>query len=209
MITCCDKSVRPSPNTNQAAVVEPIFAWYTDVGQSPSLYQVAKRLSEAQIPTPGAANAGMWPRYAAFFAHRPIWGSPTEAGPAPAHRRKSALQPVGTDQSHQPVPAEVWIAVPVPAIISEATFAAAQHHLDRNVQRARRHHTTYAYILRGLVSCSQCRLTCGGHPLHPGYHYYFYRGEESDWRAPPQLGAIPFSDRTSGMPLLAYSLTEE
>ena len=36
----------------QAAVVEQIFVWYTDVSQSPSLYQVAKRLSEAQIPTP-------------------------------------------------------------------------------------------------------------------------------------------------------------
>ena len=30
----------------QAAVVEQIFVWYTDVSQSPSLYQVAKRLSE-------------------------------------------------------------------------------------------------------------------------------------------------------------------
>jgi hypothetical protein len=36
----------------QAAVVEQMFAWYTDPGQTPSLYQVAKRLSEAQIPTP-------------------------------------------------------------------------------------------------------------------------------------------------------------
>src|SRR5438046_1534679 len=34
----------------QAAVVEQMFAWDTDPGQTPSLYQVAKRLSEAQIP---------------------------------------------------------------------------------------------------------------------------------------------------------------
>ena len=32
------------------------------------------------------------------------------------------------------------------------------------------------YLLRGLVSCGQCRLTCGGRTLHPGYHYYFCRG---------------------------------
>ena len=36
----------------QAAVVEHMFAWYTDTGQTPSLYQVAKRLSDAHIPTP-------------------------------------------------------------------------------------------------------------------------------------------------------------
>src|SRR5216117_749836 len=36
----------------QAAVVEQLFAWYTDPGQTPSLYQVAQRLSEAQMPTP-------------------------------------------------------------------------------------------------------------------------------------------------------------
>src|SRR5213594_4070997 len=36
----------------QAAVVEQMFAWYTDTGQAPSLYAVAKRLSDAHIPTP-------------------------------------------------------------------------------------------------------------------------------------------------------------
>jgi len=36
----------------QAAVVEHMFAWSTDASQAPSLSQVAKRLSEAQIPTP-------------------------------------------------------------------------------------------------------------------------------------------------------------
>jgi site-specific DNA recombinase len=71
--------------------------------------------------------------------------------PAPARRRKSALQPVGSGQSDQPAPAEEWIAVLVPAIISEATFEAAQRRLDRNVQMARRNNTTYEYLLRGLV----------------------------------------------------------
>ena len=66
--------------------------------------------------------------------------------------------------------------MPVPAIISEETFEAAQYRLHRNVQMARRNNTTYTYLLRGLVSCGQCRLTCGGRTLHPGYHYYFCRG---------------------------------
>jgi len=40
---------------------------------------------------------------------------------------------------------EEWIAVPVPAIISEETFEAAQHRWHRNVHMARRNKTTYAY----------------------------------------------------------------
>lgn len=34
------------------------------------------------------------------------------------------------------------MAVPVPAILSEETFAAAQRRLDRHVPMARRHNTT-------------------------------------------------------------------
>src|SRR6266705_3584398 len=168
----------------QAAVVEHMFAWYTDPSQPPSLYQVAKRLSDAQIPTPRGGKR--WN----VASVRGILRSPTYTGvaysgrtrPAPARRRKSALQPVGPGQSQQPAPAEEWIAVPVPALISEETFDAAQHRLDRNVQMARRNNTTYAYLLRGLVSCGQCRLACGGRTLHPGYHYYFCRGRTDSLR---------------------------
>ena len=168
----------------QAAVVEQMFAWYTDAGQAPSLYQVAKRLSDAHIPTPRGGTR--WN----VASVRGILRSPTYTGvaysgrtrPAPARRRKSALQPVGPGQSQQPAPVEEWIAVPVPAIISEETFEAAQHRLNRNVQMARRNNTTYTYLLRGLVSCGQCRLTCGGRTLHPGYHYYFCRGRTDSLR---------------------------
>ena len=128
----------------QAAVVEQLFAWYTDPGQTPSLYQVAQRLSEAQMPTPRGGQR--WN----VTSVRGILRSPTSTGvaysgrtrPTPARQRKSALQPVGPGQSQQPAPAEEWIAVPVPALISEETFQAAQHRLDRNVHMARRHHTT-------------------------------------------------------------------
>ena len=128
----------------QAAVVEQIFAWDTDVSPSPSLYQVAKRISEAQIPPPRGGKR--WN----VASVRGILRSPAYTGiaysgrsrPAPALRRKSALQPVGPGQSQQPAPAEEWMAVPVPAIVSEALFEAAQHRLDRNTQMARRNNTT-------------------------------------------------------------------
>lgn len=131
----------------QAAVVEQMFAWYDDPGQLVSLYEVAKRLSDAQIPTPRGGKR--WN----VASVRGILRSPAYMGiaysgrtqPAPARRRKSALQPVGSGQSEQPAPADQWIAVPVPAIISQETFEAVQQRLDRNIQRARRHNTTYEY----------------------------------------------------------------
>jgi len=60
--------------------------------------------------------------------------------------------------------------------MSQETFEAAQSRLERNRQMARRNNTTYEYLLRGRVSCGQCRLACGGRTLSPGYHYYFCRG---------------------------------
>jgi site-specific DNA recombinase len=60
------------------------------------------------------------------------------------------------------------MAMPVPAIIAQATCAAAQPRLERNVQLARRNNTAHEYVLRGLVSCAKCRLTCAGRTLTPG-----------------------------------------
>src|SRR5262245_39102477 len=162
----------------QAAVVEQRFAWYGAPSQPVSLYEVAKRLSAAQLPTPRGGKR--WN----VASVRGILRSPVYIGiaysgrtrPVPARRRKSALQPVGPGQSEHPAPADEWIAVPVPAIISQEIFAVVQQRLDRNIQMARRHNTTYEYLLRGLVSCGQCRLACSGRTLHPGYHYYFCRG---------------------------------
>jgi site-specific DNA recombinase len=169
----------------QAAVVAQMFAWYTDPQQSVSLYEVAKRLSEAQIPTPKGGKR--WN----VASVRGILRSPAYTGvaysgrsrPVPARQRKSALQPVGSGQSQQPTPIEAWIAIPVPAIISQATFEAAQHRLEHNVQMARRNNTTHAYLLRGLVSCAQCRLTCAGRTLTPGYDYYVCQGRTDALRA--------------------------
>lgn len=168
----------------QAAVVEQMFAWYSEPGQPMSLYEVAKRLSEAQIPTPRGGKR--WN----VASIRGILRSPAYMGiaysgrtrSAPARRRRSALQPVGSGQSGQPAPEEDWIAVPVPAIISPTTFEAVQAHLDRNVQTARRNNTAHDYLLRGLVSCGQCRLACSGRTLPPGYQYYFCRGRPDSLR---------------------------
>jgi hypothetical protein len=128
----------------QAAVVVHRCAWSSDPGQSVSFYAGAKRLSEAQRPTPQGGQR--WH----VAAMRGILRSPLSMGmayrgrtrPAPARRRQSALEPVGPGQSRPPTATEAWMAVPVPAIMSAATFEAAPRRLDRQVPMARRHTTT-------------------------------------------------------------------
>jgi site-specific DNA recombinase len=168
----------------KVAVVEQIFAWYTDLQEPATLYMVAKRLSEQQIPTP--TGGCRWN----VTTIRGILRDPAYAGtaysgrtqPAPARRRKSALQPVGAGESTQPAPEAEWIAIAVPAMVSQETFALAQERLDRNKQTARRNNTAHDYLLRGIVSCGACHLSCMGRSLQPGYAYYVCRGRSDALR---------------------------
>jgi site-specific DNA recombinase len=169
----------------KAVIVQQIFAWYTDPQTPASLYMVAKRLSDDQIPTPTGK-----PRWN-VASIRGILRSQTYVGLActgrtqcvPARRRKSALLPVGAGQSQRPAPAEEWITIAVPAIVSQETFELAQARLDQNKQMARRNNTAHDYLLRGLVSCGGCKLACLGRSLHPGYDYYVCRGRTDALRA--------------------------
>jgi site-specific DNA recombinase len=169
----------------KAAVITQIFAWYTDPQARATLYGVAKRLTDAHIPTPRGG-----PRWNVASV-RGILCSPVYTGTAysertrqvPARIRQSALRPVGAGHSHRPAPPDEWIAIPVPAIISQETFAAAQARLARNTQMARRNNTAHEYLLRGLVSCGQCQLSCMGRTLPTGYHYYLCRGRTDALRA--------------------------
>jgi site-specific DNA recombinase len=169
----------------KAAVVAQIFAWYTDPPTPATLYSVAKQLTEAQIPT----RRGN-PRWNVASV-RGILCSPVYMGtaysgrtrPAPARVRRLALRPVGPGQTRRPAPLEDWIPIPVPAIVSEETFAAVQARLARNTQMARRNNTAHDYWLRGLVSCGQCQLSCMGRTLPTGYPYYVCRGRTDALRA--------------------------
>ena len=153
----------------KAAVITQIVAWYTDPQTPATLYGVAKRLTDNQIPTPRGG-----PRWNVASV-RGILRSPVYTGtadsertrPVPARIRRSALRPVGQRYSLRPAPPEEWIAIPVPAIISPETFAAAQARLARNIQMARRHNTAHEYLLRGLVRCGHCQLACTGRTVPP------------------------------------------
>ncbi len=168
----------------KANIVQQIFAWYTDPETPVSLHWVVKQLTEQQIPTPRGGKR--WNP----STIRGILRSPTYIGtaysgrtrPVPARQRKSALLPVGRGESIQPTLPDEWIAVSVPAIIGQEIFDAAQARLEKNQNMARRNNKSHKYLLRGLVSCGQCRLSSTGRSQGK-YHYYKCRGRTDVHRA--------------------------
>jgi site-specific DNA recombinase len=70
----------------------------------------------------------------------------------------------------------------VPPIIAEETFAQVQAKLDTNQQSAARN-TRHEYLLRALVSCGACRLSCTARQSRAGYRYYLCRGHTDALRA--------------------------
>jgi site-specific DNA recombinase len=165
--------VRVEPD--KAVLVAQLFDWYLE--PQATVYRLAKRLTDLHVATPTGK-----PRWNAASV-RGILRNPAYAGRAqtnrtrvvPARRRKSALLPVGPGDSHAPRPQEDWIAVAVPAIVSEATFARVQAKLDTNQQSAARN-TRHEHLLRALVSCGRCRLSCTVRRTQAGYRYYLCRG---------------------------------
>lgn len=161
----------------KAAIVEQIFAWYTDPTEPATLYCVAKRLSDSQIPPP--RGGARWNACSV----RCILRDPAYMGTAysgrthqvSARRRKSALLPIGPGESQQPTAPETWIAISVPAIVSQEIFDAAQDRLARNQQTAPRNNKAHDYLLRGLVSCARCQRACTARTRNPGYDYYICR----------------------------------
>jgi site-specific DNA recombinase len=81
-------------------------------------------------------------------------------------------------------PRQEWIEIPVPALVSEETFALAQEQLQKNKQFASRR-TIRPTLLQSLLVCQQCGYalygTSGGRKPHHILYYYRCLGCDS-WR---------------------------
>ena len=172
-------AVRTEPG--EAALVAQLFDWYLE--PQATIYRLARRLTDLGVPAPRRG-----PRWNTASV-RGILRNPSYAGRAlsnrtqvaPARGRKSAMRPAGPGISHAPRPEEDWIAVPVPPIVSEQTFAQVQAKLDANQQGAARN-TRHEYLLRALISCGACRLGCTGRQTAAGDRYYLCRGRTDPLR---------------------------
>ncbi len=80
-------------------------------------------------------------------------------------------------------PREEWIEIPVPALVSEESFARAQQLLQENKIRSRRR-TIEPSVVQGLVSCQKCGYAFSRVSTRTSarkIHYYKCIGSDS-WR---------------------------
>jgi site-specific DNA recombinase len=141
----------------EAAVVRQVFAAYTQDGVS--LRELARRLNAAQVPT---RKRSRWDPSTIYkllrnpaYSGRACFGK-TGVGPRQQipRRRAAGRRPVGDTANHDRPRAE-WLEIPVPPLISEATFAVAHERLEQNKHFARRR-TKTPTLLQGLLVCQQC-----------------------------------------------------
>lgn len=151
---------------HEAAVVRRIFE--AVVREHKSLRGVANMLNEEHVAPRGAAKRLQTPLWRAS-AIREVLQNPSymgQAGFGKSERveREAALRlVVGRDavpkrpKSRQLArPAEEWIRIAVPPIISEELFAASQAQLQRNRAFGPRNRKKHHYLLAGLTVCAQC-----------------------------------------------------
>ena len=172
----------------EAEVVRMIFDRYTHTGFS--IGAITRDLNQAQIPT--RSGNGRWERST-------VWGvlrNPAYVGRAcfgktraqPRQRitrrlRQRGILPPRESANHER-PRQEWIEIPVPALVTEETFALAQEQLQKNKQFASRR-TIRPTLLQGLLVCQNCGYALYGSSggRYPNHVRYYYRCLGSDgWR---------------------------
>ncbi|MDQ6740872.1 MAG: recombinase family protein [Actinomycetota bacterium] len=145
----------------EAEVVRQMYRWLVEEGLSS--YAIEQRLVAQQVPTRRGARLG-WRQSTVLSILR----SPLYKGEAFYNRtmatdaRRPHLQKSFKDRrpgnlrSRTQRPRDEWIPIRVPAIIDPETWDLAQAQLARNRDRASRHNTAHAYVLRSLLVCGHC-----------------------------------------------------
>ena len=143
----------------EAQVVRQVYERYTVQGMS--IGEITRWLNEQGIPT--RSDAGRWERSTVWAMLRnPAYRGTACYGKTQLAERQRITRPlrlrgcVASRQSAQHErPREEWIEIPVPAIISDETFALAAERLEANKHHAPRR-TIVPSVVQGLVSCRKC-----------------------------------------------------
>jgi site-specific DNA recombinase len=171
----------------EARVVQRIYQMYTVEGLS--IGAIARRLNEEGIPT--RKRSARWERSVvwavlrnsayrgvAYFGKTRI--APRTRVTRPLRMRGGISQ---RNSAGHERPREEWIEIPVPALVSEESFARAEELLQQNKLRARRRTITPS-VVQGLVSCQKCGYAFSRTSTRTSarkLHYYKCIGSES-WR---------------------------
>src|ERR1700723_3164391 len=171
----------------EARVVERIYEMYTVEGLS--IGEITRRINAEGIPTRKAS--ARWERSTVWAVLRnSAYRGVACFGKTRASARTRVIRPLrrrgvvtpSTTAGHER-PREEWIEIPVPALVSEQSFARAQELLQENKIRSRRR-TIEPSIVQGLVSCQKCGYAFSRTSPQTSarkIHYYKCIGSES-WR---------------------------
>ena len=172
---------------SEARVVQRIYEMYTVDGLS--IGEITRRLNAEGIPTRN--RSARWERSVVWAVLR----NPAYRGAAcfgktrvstrtrvMRHQRRRGMTTPYATAGHER-PREEWIEIPVPALVSEETFARAQELLQENRIRSRRR-TIEPSVVQGLVSCAKCGYAFARTSTQTSarkIHYYKCIGSDS-WR---------------------------
>ncbi len=157
----------------EAVVMQALFGRYVHPGES--LCSLSNYLKQHDVPTATGKPRWTTPAIRRILSN-PAYTGVVYAGRGrnqPTRHRRSPLAPVGQRaMTSQPTAHEQWILVGhIPALVSQERFEQVQAKLKTNQQFARRNNRVHHYLLRALVSCGSCRMSCAGHTRRK-YSYY-------------------------------------
>jgi len=185
--------VRKTPATDarfevveeQAAVVRAIFQRYTT--ERLSIKAVARWLTSESIPT--ATGRCVWGQSAVWailrnpaYCGRAAYGRTGQVETTPRLNRFTRQRGYrGSRSAYRERPAEEWLTIPVPALISEETFELARRRLQDNARFAARR-TKEPSLLQGLLVCESCGYAyyrTSTQPRRPKLYYYRCLGSDA------------------------------
>ena len=170
----------------EASVVRRVYEMYTVEGLS--IAEITRRLNTGGIPT---RKASRWERSVIWALLRnPAYRGLACFGKTRISTRTRIMRPQrrrgvttpSTTAGHER-PREEWIEIPVPALVTEESFAHAQELLHQNKIRSRRR-TIAPSVVQGLVSCAKCGYAFSRTSTQTSarkIHYYKCIGSDS-WR---------------------------
>src|SRR5450631_358576 len=171
----------------EATIVRMVYERYTVGGLS--IGAITRLLNERGIPT--RKKTTRWERSVTWAMLRnPAYKGTAYFGKTKITARKRITRPIrlrggiaNRNSAGHERPQSEWIAIPVPAIITEDTFAQAEELLKSNKGRAPRR-TIAPSVVQGLVSCKKCGYALSRTSTRSSarmIHYYRCIGSDA-WR---------------------------
>ena len=140
----------------EAEVVRDIFNAYVERGLS--VRQIAFELRDRKIPSPSGK-----PQWATSTLDR-LLRNEAYIGTVYYNRNERIDgQARGRKTRQRERPREDWIAIPVPALIDRDTFERVDHITHEHFRLNPRGAAPDAYLLRGLIQCGHCHVSCNCH----------------------------------------------